>query len=301
MERLRSSASSHQLQRPLRTVVLAIAIGYGIANVVWSISSWTLVDVNAYWQAAERIKHGQELYPAFASPNAPEVFRYAPWFAVAWIPLTYVPRALVDFAWSALLIGASVVALWPLLRTRRSEAVVLTGSIGSFLLLVASVGNVQPLMVASLVWGLDRRSGPIWVAIAASLKATPIVFVLVYVARREWKRAAAALLLTALLAAPMLLYDLSGYTLEAGETFGFMAVSPAAFLIVGAASVAWALLAAWRRSPSVVIAASTASVLCLPRVFPYLFTFLLVGGPRPDGSGIVGSARPHPPDAASRQ
>lgn len=173
--------------------------------------------------------------------------------------------------------------------------------IGSFLLLVASVGNAQPLIVASLVWGLDRRSGPIWVAIAASLKAAPIVFVLVYVARREWKRAAATLLLTALLTAPMLLYDLSGYTLEAGETFGFMAVSPVAFLIVAAASVTWAVVAAWRRSPSVVIAASTATVLCLPRVFPYLFTFMLVGGPRPGGSESPGSASPHPPDAASRQ
>jgi hypothetical protein len=275
--RLSGTSLREGLSRLAMIVSVAIAVGYGVSNVVWALSDWTAVDVDAYWNAALRLRESQPLYPAFPDVNEPEVYRYAPWFAFAWIPLTFLPRAAVDVLWSVALVGASIAVVAPLVLTRRVEALVLAGLLGSFLLLVASVGNVQPLLIASLVWGLDRRSGPLWIAIAASLKATPLAFVFVYVARREWKRAAATLLLTALLTAPLLAFDLSRYTVDPGETFSLITVSPLAFVAVGAATILVTAVAAWRRSRWTTLAAAVAAVMCLPRVFPYLDTFLLVG------------------------
>lgn len=61
-----------------------------------------------------------------------------------------------------------------------------------------------------LVWGVERRSGPLWIAIGASLKAVSLLLALVYAGLGEWRRAGLALLLTAVMVAPAFLYDLSG-------------------------------------------------------------------------------------------
>ena len=44
----------------------------------------------------------------------------------------------------------------------------------------AAYGNVQPLLVLMLVAGVEHRTGPLWIAIGASLKGVPIVLALVY-------------------------------------------------------------------------------------------------------------------------
>ena len=41
---------------------------------------------------------------------------------------------------------------------------------------VAAYGNFQPLLVLALLWGAPRRSGPLWVALAASLKPGQVYF-----------------------------------------------------------------------------------------------------------------------------
>ena len=56
---------------------------------------------------------------------------------------------------------------------------------GPPLFAVSAGGNIQPLMVLSLPWGTNRRSGPIWIAVAASAKYMPVLLGLTYLARRE--------------------------------------------------------------------------------------------------------------------
>src|SRR5204863_2168384 len=73
---------------------------------------------------------------------------------------------------------------------------------GPLLFAVSAGGNIQALMVLSLLWGFNRGSGPLWVAIAASMKYTPILLALTYVARREWLKAISAGLLAAALIGP---------------------------------------------------------------------------------------------------
>ena len=44
-------------------------------------------DADAYWQAALRIRDGLPLYGG-SRLDETQIYRYAPWFAYAWLPLT---------------------------------------------------------------------------------------------------------------------------------------------------------------------------------------------------------------------
>jgi hypothetical protein len=241
-------------------------------------SNWGLEDVDAYWQAALRLRAGEPLYVPGLDPDSYRVFRYAPWFAWLWVPLTYLPQTIVEWAWAAVLATASISILVGLARLRRPAAWALALIITPWLLSLVQVGNIQPLVVAMLAYGVSRRSGPLWIGIAASLKVAPLLFGLVYLARRQWLRLAASAAITAILLAPLLLYDLSGYTTDPGRSFSlYYYVFPAAWLVAAAASSLVALVLAVRRSPYVWVAAAVAVMLLPPRTHVTYATFLVVG------------------------
>jgi hypothetical protein len=256
--------------------VLAIFIGEGIAHGIFALSNWTLEDMDAYWQAGIHLREGTALYAA-SDPNLNSVFRYAPWFAYAWVPLTYLPRAVVEVGWSAALVGGSLAAVLPLLRRPSPATLALAGLLGPFLVWTASRGNVQPLVIAALVHGVERRSGPVWIALAASLKAVPVLYVLVYVGRREWMRAWLALGMAALLTTQMLLFDVGNYTTDAGGSQSLLFISPVAWAAAAAIGLAFALVTAFVRRRYAWLGASTAAMAVLPRFFLYDLTYLLVG------------------------
>jgi hypothetical protein len=262
--------------RASRLLILGLCIGYAIASLVWSTQAWEIPDIDAYWNAALRLRAGEDLYPVVRDVNASDVYRYAPWFAFAWIPLTYLPRTVVDVAWSAILVGSSIAVVVPAFRLRHPAVVAFTALAGSFLILIAARGNVQPLMIAALVYGVERRSGPLWIALCASLKATPILFALVYVARGEWRRAAVTAALTAVLVLPMLAFGIDGYTTDPGPSLSLYSVSRALFAAVAAASIVGATYVAWRYPAFAWMAAAIAVMACLPRFFPYEYTFLFL-------------------------
>ena len=269
--------------RLARIVALGLIFGLGIANLYWSLSQWTLSDAGAYWQAAHRIREGAELYPPVANVEASDVYRYAPWFAWAAVPFTYLPQTLAGAIWSAILVAASVFAVVPLARRRAWIAVAFFFPI---LVGISAVGNVHALLVAALVWGEERRSGPLWIGAAASLKVVPILFVLVYLGRRQWLRAALSLLATAVLVAPAFLYDLSDYVTTSGEAGGLIQ-APIVFVIAIVAAVAATLALAKTRYGW--LTAAVAVVVATPRLFVYDVTYVLAGfpagfsGDRPDG------------------
>jgi hypothetical protein len=194
------------------------------------------------------------------------------------VPLTYAPKAIIGFVWSVVLLAAVVASLWPLFERRTSASIAAATLLGSFLLTIASVGNVHPLLIASLVHGLERRSGPLWIAAAASLKAVPILFALVYLGRREWDKAALTLGLAILLIGPMLLFDLSHYPTDPGE-LSYSLYNRIPLLWVATTSVL-TLIGFWlavRRSRFAWLAISTAVVAALPRTWGYDFSFVLTG------------------------
>ena len=259
--------------RLARTVALAVIIGIGLVNLIQAATHWTLSDAAAYWNAGMRLREGEPLYPLLTNVDASEVYRYAPWLAWLAVPVTYLPVQLAGALWSAVLLAASVVALVPLARARAWLAVAFFGPI---LVGISAVGNIHPLVIAPLVWTVERRSGPLWVGVAASLKIFPILFALVYLGRREWVRAAVALGATALLWAPALLYDLSGYATEPGLAASLISV-PILWAVVVGAAIGLTLRVAPGRFGW--LAAAVSVVLALPRLFVYDVTYLMVGAP----------------------
>jgi hypothetical protein len=262
------------LRRLARTVTLALVIGIGLVNLYWAVSGWTLSDAAAYWNAALRLSKGAPLYPLLANVEASEVYRYAPWFAWATVPFTVLPVQVAGALWSAVLLAASGLALIPLVRARAWLAVAFFAPI---LVGISAVGNVQPLLVLTLAWGVERRSGPLWIGVAASLKIFPILLAAVYLGRRQWGRALATAAVAAVLWAPALLYDLRGYATDAGQAASLISVPVLWAVVVGAAVAATLRLARGRFGW---LAAAVAVVVALPRLFVYDVTYLMVGVPR---------------------
>jgi Glycosyltransferase family 87 len=255
-------------------LLLLFAIGE-----IWLLrANWGFEDVRAYWDAALRLRNGLPLYGGTDDPNSYAVFRYAPWFAWLWVPLTYLPRHVAELLWGCLLAASSIAVVVALVRLRTAAAVALALLLVPMFFSLTQVGNVQPLLVAMLAFGISRRSGPLWIALAASIKATPIIYTLVYVARREWTRLAIALTATAILLAPLLFADASNYQIDPGASFSiYYYFGPLAWAAAAGASVLVAGWLAWRRSDWVWVAASVAVALCAPRAHPTYATFLAVG------------------------
>lgn len=270
--------------RAARLLALAIVIGWSVTNAWYRISDWSLSDMDAYWNAALRIREGALLYPPLADPSAADVYRYAPWFAWVWIPLTYLPKALVATGWSVILLGATVAALRPLMRPT-AASIGTAALIGSMLIWATSVGNVQPLLVAVLVHGIDRRSGPVWVGVAASLKAVPIVYVLLYLGRREWSRVVATLAVAALLAAPLLITPLRYYPGSPGDAPGpLWALHPVLVASGLALLAAFTIRLVSRGSGYARLMAASTLLAALPRITLLDLSHLAVAIPWPPSS-----------------
>ena len=260
-------------------LAIGLLFAFALASVWLQTGDWRFEDVGAYWEAAFRLRDGLPLYGGPADPDSYRVFRYAPWFAYLWVPLTYLPRQAAELIWAAGLGAASLAVLWALLRLRTAATLALALALAPMFLSLVQVGNVQPLVVAMLAFGISRRSGPLWIALAASVKAVPILYLLVYAARRQWARMAVAVASTALLVLPVLLTGAAGlHRPIPGRSFSlYYYVSPVAWAVAGAAATAAAAWLAWRRSPFVWVATSVAVMLVAPRAHPTYATFLVVG------------------------
>ena len=266
-----------RLIRLARIVALAVIFAITIANVIWALQDWHLHDMNVYWTAGEMWRTTGNPYTLAPLTNDNSVYRYAPWFAALWVPLSELPRLAVNIAWSAILIVTSFTSVRPVLRSGGRAAVPFAVLMFGIFFGMAAGGNVHGLMIAWLVFGVERRSGPIWIALAASLKVVPILYVLVYAGRGEWRKVAEALALTAILVAPMLLFDRPALTSDFGLSNSLNQIHPALFWGSAAASVMLAVYAVFRARTYAWLTSGTAAYFCLPRLFLYDVTFILPG------------------------
>src|SRR5437879_4274932 len=173
--------------RGARLVGMAVALGWlGYTLASWFLT-WNPADAGAYYSAAQRMLAGLPLYSA-TNPEAHEVYRYAPWFAVLWVPLTAFPEPVVAHVWSLLMLAASAIAVWPVVRLGTPAAITLSALLGAFLAETAMFGNAHPLVVALLVWSIRSRTAPVWVGVATSMKLVAILFVLHCAGRGAWAK-----------------------------------------------------------------------------------------------------------------
>jgi hypothetical protein len=268
---LLGSRSGSRLERYARIVVVAVLVAMAVDEVYFALKDWPLHDMDVYLGAAMRLRTGQPLY--VPGDVAVDSFWYAPWFALMWVPMTFVPRLIVALMWSALLLVATGAVAVMLARIGRTGPM-LTLLVGPLLFAVSAGGNVQALMVLSLLWGFNRRSGPIWVAIAASMKYTPILLALTYVARRQWFRAIAAGLLAAALIGPGLGLGLLSAGVRSQAALSLLGSSLPLYVFVVMGFALLALACPQRYSA---LASTTAAILALPRLFAYDVTLLAIG------------------------
>lgn len=74
-----------------RLLVVALVSGVGISIIVLAVADWHLRDMEVYAAAAWRLRDGQALYGGDVDELS--AYRYAPWFAYARVPLTWLaPR-----------------------------------------------------------------------------------------------------------------------------------------------------------------------------------------------------------------
>lgn len=250
-------------------VALTLLAGIGAASVAEALTNWNLLDMSAYRDAALRLRAGDILYGGDVHLNS--AYRYAPWFAYAWVPLTFLPDAAIRVGWSLVLAAGALLAVRPLLRLDRTHLLLLVLFV-PLLLGTVSGGNVQPLMIGALVAGLSTRWGWLAVGFAASLKLIPLAFCAVFIAQRRWAQLAGALTLTALLWLPVAWMPVEPITFETG--LARMLPTPL-WILIPLAGGAVTLWFAARRSPYTPLAAALAAVLALPRLFVYEIAILL--------------------------
>ncbi len=260
-----------------RAVVTLLLSAMAVVGLGTAAGNWYLTDLKAYLEAGRLLASGGNPFDvALLERGLPYHYHYSPWFAAVFVPLTALPVELVRIGWSALLVAASGAALIPLARSHGAAAIPLLALLGFLMLNLVAEGNVQPLLLAGLVWTLERRAGPVMIGIAASLKIAPILLALVYVGRGEWRRAGVAALVTATLAAPTLLFGLPETATATGGT-GLFTTAPVLWAVLVLAAVAATGLLARTRFGW--LAAATATVVALPRLLVFDVTNLLAAVP----------------------
>lgn len=255
-----------------RVVAIAVIVAIGVNLVVWAVADWHLADMHVYQDAAMRVRDGEALYGG--DVDALNAYRYAPWFAYAWVPITYLPQPVINLGWSAVLLVASAVAVGAAARTPGSTRWLVVMLMAPILFGISAGGNVQGPMLALLMLGVPRRWAGMAIGVAASLKVVPLLLMLILLAQRRWWQAVAACATAALLWLPVAWMDADPVTFDPGLARTLPEPAWMATALV-AASVASVL--ALRRSRYAAVAASTAAVLALPRLFVYEITLLLTG------------------------
>lgn len=269
------------IERAVRLIAITAAVLGVIVLIGAAFSSHVQPDADAYWHAALRLRDGQALYGGPRGDET-EIYRYAPWFAFAWVPLTYLGQDAAYVVWRGILLASTLLAIWPLVRKPSPAAITLALLMGGLMVSNLPAANVTPLVVGALVVGLRSRAGPILLGLAASLKLFPLVLLAGYLAERRWLAAVVATAMTAVLWLSLLAFDLRLYLEMGSPTFyvggiSLFAVSPLLWLPVAAATAAIVVWLAFRGSPWTWLAAGAAIPLAVPRVWLPDAAYVLVG------------------------
>jgi hypothetical protein len=231
-------------------------------------------DAEAYYLAAERLRSGGELYPPVdLYSSIAHYYRYAPWLAVLFVPLTMLPIQLATGSLSLLALACGIAVLWPLARVQTYANLAALLFFSPLVLHSAWVGNIQVPMVAAVMYLPARWA---WVAAAASLKFTPLVLLIPDAARGHWRSVILGSALCAVLTLPMLAFDLSDYATGPSDQFGLWYVSPWITIglgLVGSLVTWWAARHDRRLG---YLAAGATVVLASPYLILSYMTWLLI-------------------------
>lgn len=251
--------------------VTALLVGLAIHESGRGLTHVDGLDLDVYRTASLNLLHHGDPY-IYTGTSGVGSFRYAPWFAVLFMPWAVLPRELAMLAWIPLMFVISLIPITDVTRTYGLRGWAFAALMQILFIGNVAAGNIQPVLITALYFGLHTRWGPAIVGIVASLKIAPILFILPWIARREWQKVSIAVGVFVVLLAPAAIFERPPVMYEAGM-FSLIDISPVVWIGVVLVTVAVAYRLGQTRWAWV--AAGAAVIAAFPRVLNLDFSFLL--------------------------
>jgi hypothetical protein len=277
--------------RRVRWVLIAgsvLGLIIGIDTLLLHLRLDPLADVRAYYDAGARLNAGLPLYEQTATTNDPGFYRYPPLLAIAFRPLALLPYETAALIWEAFLI---VLFIGTLVRLglRNEWTWIVSGWLAAPIAWSLAVGQAQVAVTFLVAIGT-----PWGIALAGHLKILPIIVVVYWVGRRDWRsvgRFAAWLIgLTVLtfVLEPAGTIAFIGFTDlgQVGEVRNMSLYEISPFLWAAFVLALLALAFRFARTPAGWPLAVAASVLATPRLLMYQLSTLQAGVRPPDDQSV---------------
>lgn len=259
----------------------------GLSILILHLRNDPLVDIHAYYEAAQRLNAGIPLYAAAGDVNSPHYYFYPPLLAILFRPLALLPFEIAAAIWEGCMLAAFVATLW-LLGARRRRTWIAVGVLAGPIAWTLSVGQAQSLVTLLLTLG-----NPAAVALAGQLKIFPALVALFWIGRRDWRSLGRFIGWSLLLIVGQLVIEPAGSIAFLQSTnLGLVgqvnnlspyALSPALWFLLALIGLAMTLKLAPTRSGWA--AAVTYSVVATPRLLEYMLMTLLAALRDPTNPG----------------
>jgi alpha-1,2-mannosyltransferase len=194
-------------QRAWRRAGWMVGVLVAVVMSTWYVvqaATGDLLDLSVFRDAGYALTRNLPLYSEDFPSTSGFRFIYPPFAAVLFAPMAAVPRSALQIGWSAM----NMVLLWWILRTIltrlrvRSPNLTAMAALGPVLLLEPVRSNfdfgqvniaLMAIVVADCLGVLPRGLRGVGIGIAAGIKLTPAIFVLVLLVRRDGAAVARAL------------------------------------------------------------------------------------------------------------
>lgn len=182
--RHRSWASQHpRAAHAIELGLFALAViggllGLGVAYL--HITGDPIADAHAYYLAADRLNHGQPLYPPGADPTHNLIYLYPPLLAVLLRPLALLPYDGFAAVWEAIVVASFLATIRVLGAGRRTFTAI--GILGIPIGWALAIGQAHVPMTLLLAIGQ-----PWSIALATDLKLFPALIALWWIGKRDWE------------------------------------------------------------------------------------------------------------------
>jgi alpha-1,2-mannosyltransferase len=169
-----------------------------VGVLIWFALSFKAIDFVVYMWGGHAVTHGAQLYLGSSGRN---YFSYPPLAAALFAPIALLPSALAQMLWELVSVGALAVAARAILKLARWQPTrPEIAAVTAVSLLLEPVyhtlfnGQINLILLAVVavdVWLVSegRRGGGVGTGIAAALKLTPGIFILLFLLGRRTKAA----------------------------------------------------------------------------------------------------------------
>jgi hypothetical protein len=165
----------------LTLFALALIGGFlGLWDLYLHLTGDPVADARAYFDAANRLNHGQPLYPAGVDPNSNEIYLYPPLLAILFRPFAFAGYQVFAALWELFVVGTFLLTIRQLGGGFRTYVAI--GILGIPFGWALGIGQAHVPMTLLLAIGQ-----PWSIALATNIKLFPALIALWWIGRRDWQ------------------------------------------------------------------------------------------------------------------